>query len=782
MAVEVIGLERTPRKPGLTFLLIPALVLWAAAAATFGLSETLPPAAVPVCAVICLVLGLISALLVIPSSKKDLMLALALGFLGAALGFAASVQMQAGYRMAEAGASLGELYVQQDSTDSSFGCTTLCVARTEDGESCRVRLYTDADERFLAGAVLEASGQLSPLKVQAQGRLRDQGVCAQVSGATVEEAGPSGFWGCLREVRAQAIQSILAYGGDRGSLMAAVVCGYRAAIADDSLYGGFKACGLAHMIAVSGAHTSILLMMLLLVLKALRVPKVPSVFVSIAFVGAYLVFVGFPLSAIRSAVMAVLSLTSLFAGRRSASLNSLTLCIIGFILIDPISCRSISLFLSAGSTLGIVLFASLFASWFPHAGERLRNLLIEPAGLTFSANLLTLPTSAALFSQASLIAPIANILAAPLFALTCTAGFAGCLTAQAVPALAPQALHLAGLSCWPLIALVELLSSIPFASVPCALDPLAMLILSVGASCFLWIWWPRLTKRLLIGLGAVLIGCLAAFILIMNLPRGNTLTALNVGQGDAILVRSGSSAVLVDTGNSDGMLRHELGEAGVYQLDAVIITHPDDDHCASLGSLGDHIEVKRILMAQDVFTCGCAKCNRLLQLADRCSPSAPKQGLHQGDLIQVGSISLEVLRPERFTDEGGNGDSLCLMAGVDVDGDGTADRKALLTGDAEAEQLEAIARSGRLEDVDVLKVGHHGSKVSLSEETTRLLKPEVALISVGEGNRYGHPSEEALQQLGQVGSHIFRTDEDGTVTVTFTEERLTVNAQERSAP
>ena len=82
MAVEVIGLERTPRKPGLTFLLIPALVLWAAAAATFGLSETLPPAAVPVCAVICLVLGLISALLVIPSSKKDLMLALALGFLG----------------------------------------------------------------------------------------------------------------------------------------------------------------------------------------------------------------------------------------------------------------------------------------------------------------------------------------------------------------------------------------------------------------------------------------------------------------------------------------------------------------------------------------------------------------------------------------------------------------------------------------------------------------------------------------------------------------------------
>ncbi len=782
MAVEVIGLERTPRKPGITLLLIPALTLWAAAAVTFGLSEVLPPEAIPVCAAICLVLGLTSASLLILSPKKDLILALALGFLGAALGFTASVQMQAGYRMAEAGASLQELRVQQDSTESSFGCTTLCVARTEDGRSCRVRLYTDADERFLAGAVLEATGHLSPLKAQAQERLRDQGVCAQVSGATVEEIGLSGFWGCLREVRAQAIQSILAYGGDQGGLMAAVVCGYRAVIADDPLYGGFKACGLAHMIAVSGAHTSILLMMLLLVLKALRVPRVSSALLSIAFVGAYLVFVGFPLSAIRSAVMAVLSLTSLFARRRSASLNSLALCIIGFILMDPISCRSVSLFLSAGSTLGIVLFSSLFASWFPHAGQRLRNLLIEPAGLTFSANLLTLPTSAALFSQASLIAPVANVLAAPLFALSCTAGFVGCLTAQAVPALAPQALHLAGLAGWPLIALVELLSNIPFASVACALDPLAMLILSVGAACLLWIWWPRLTKRLLVGSGAVLIGCLAVFILIVNLPRGNTFTALDVGQGDALLIRSGSSAMLVDTGNSDGMLRHELGEAGVHQLDAVIITHPDDDHCASLGSLGDYVEVKRILMAQDVFTCGCAKCTRLLQLADRCSPSASKQGLHQGDRIQAGSISLEVLWPERFADEGGNGDSLCLMADVDVDGDGTADWKALLTGDAEAEQLEALAKAGRLEDVDVLKVGHHGSKVSLSEKTVQLLKPEVAIISVGEGNRYGHPSEEVLQQLDQAGSHVFRTDEDGAVTVTFTEERLTVNAQERSAP
>ncbi len=782
MAVEVIGLERAPRKPGLTLLLIPSLVLWAAAAGAFGLSEALSPELLSGGAAVCLGSGLLCALLMIPLAKKGIMVALALGLLGVALGLTASLQMQAGYQEAEERALVRELQVLQDTADSDFGCTTLCLARFEGGRTCRVRLFTGSDERFLTGAVLSAEGHLSPLKAQAQKRLRDQGICAQVSGATVEEVGPTGAWGCLRAIRDQAIQSLLAYGGDQGGLMAAVVCGYRQAIADSALYDGFKACGLAHMIAVSGAHTSILLMMLLLALKALRIPRLPSTLLAIGFVGAYLIFAGLPISAIRSAVMAVLSLSSLFAHRRAASLNSVALCIIGFIVLDPVSCRSVSLFLSAGSTLGIILFASLFSSWFPRVGDRLRSILIEPAGLTFSANLLTLLPSAALFSQLSLIAPLANILAAPLFALSCTAGFAGCLMAQIAPPLASLVLHLTGLFTWPLTALVEVLAHIPFASVACALDPGVMLILSVGAACLLWIWWPRPTKRLLVGFGATALGCFIVLILAAHLPKGDTLTALDVGQGDALLIRSGRSAVLVDTGNSDGMLRRELGRAGVYQLDVVIITHPDDDHCASLGTLGGYVDVKRILMAQDVFTCGCDKCTKLLQLADRCSSGASKQGLRQGDCIQVGALSLEVLWPERFTDEGGNGDSLCLMAHVDVNGDGAVDSKALLTGDAEAEQLEALAKAGRLEDVDVLKVGHHGSKVSLSEETARLLKPEVALISVGEGNRYGHPSEEVLQQLSGVGTRIFRTDEDGTVTVTFAEGHLTVNTQERSAP
>ncbi len=145
--------------------------------------------------------------------------------------------------------------------------------------------------------------------------------------------------------------------------------------------------------------------------------------------------------------------------------------------------------------------------------------------------------------------------------------------------------------------------------------------------------------------------------------------------------------------------------------------------------------------------------------------------------MRCGRFRLTVVWPGRFADEGGNADSLSFLCSWDGDEDGEGEWTALLCGDAEAEQLAKMAESLPPEGVDVLKVGHHGSKKSLDASVAERLSPSVALIGVGEHNRYGHPSQEALDLLDSKGCATYCSDEAGNVVVTFSEDTLTVSTE-----
>ena len=163
---------------------------------------------------------------------------------------------------------------------------------------------------------------------------------------------------------------------------------------------------------------------------------------------------------------------------------------------------------------------------------------------------------------------------------------------------------------------------------------------------------------------------------------------LDVGQGDAFLVSSCGQTLLVDTGNEDRKLRDALASVGVRRVDAVAVTHPDDDHCASLQSLVSYADVGAFLCAAPMLECGCEKCKGLLETAKAAVGEEGVTALDVGDVLHVGRFEMEVVWPESYEDEGGNADSLCLMARLDCDGDGAFDWKALFTGDAESGQLE----------------------------------------------------------------------------------------------
>ena len=469
--------------------------------------------------------------------------------------------------------------------------------------------------------------------------------------------------------------------------------------------------------------------------------------------------------------MAVVGMTSFLARRRRATLSALGSCIVVIIAISPQSSVSISFFLSAMSTLGIIALMPLISSWL--SAVPLVRRIAEPLALTLAAMVATTPFSAALFSQLPLISPVINLVVAPLFTLALSVSLVASIASLVAPVVAPLALSLANGSSFLLAQAITLFAQIPFACVPVSLSVPWGLALSIAGPLLLWLLWPQLTGATIFAMGSAACACAIAFVVVVPLLRPSEIVMLDVAQGDALLVRSKGSAILIDTGNHDALLKEALARQGVFHLDAVIISHADDDHCGSLQALDGVVAIDSVLVARDAVSCECESCESLVKSASSVVGSANVEPLSAGDTIACGDFSLKVIWPHGFSDEGGNADSLCLLASLATSG-GTW--TALFCGDAESDQLKEMIDEGALGDIDIYKVGHHGSKAALTESVVETIHPEISLVSVGKGNRYGHPAAQTLSLLDNVGSHVFRTDEMGDVSCEFSNDGIRVTA------
>ena len=766
-----------PARPSLPPLLACALGLWAAAAASYSIGEGWDAHA---CLALALAgaLGAAGGLAALWRGRRALAACALLGVaLGLACGGFAGASLHAAMERAEGGASaLWRFEVLEDGTAGAFGPQCYARATAADGRSAVVRVALPEDaEAPLYGDVFAAHARLERPSGSTASHCWQHGASATARVEGVEPLEPGGPAAPLLELRSRALGALSGAGGDAGALLQALVCGARGSLGDTGLYADFKATGLAHVVAVSGSHLSIVGAFALVLLRALRVPRAAQVVVEGAFLVAYLVFAGAPVSAARAAAMAVAGLSSFFARRRPAPLNALALVVALAVGASPRTAVSVSFALSAGSTLGIVLFARLFCAWLDALPFRVPRFLRDALALTLSSGVATVPASAALFAQASLVSPLANAVASPLFALACAGGLAAAMLAVALPWTAGVAVGAAGACAQALAGVVHALAQVPYASVPVSAPVLPLLAASVATCALLWRFWPRPTRRALacaLGVGAAF-ACLVAQAALRPMPA--EIVMLDVGQGDAFLVRSEGAALLIDTGNRDQALREALARHGVWRLDAVLLTHSDDDHTGSLASLRGVVGVGRVLVARDALSCECAACRRLIADARSLVGEEGVVGVQVGDAISCGRFALSVVWPDGFSDEGGNADSVCLLARADVDGDGGADWKALFCGDAEAEQLAELERRGALSQVDIYKVGHHGSRAALDDEVAAALSPRIALVSVGAQNRYGHPADETLARLEAVGARVLRTDERGDVSCELSADAVEVS-------
>lgn len=233
---------------------------------------------------------------------------------------------------------------------------------------------------------------------------------------------------------------------------------------------------------------------------------------------------------------------------------------------------------------------------------------------------------------------------------------------------------------------------------------------------------------------------------------------MDIGQGDAILLSDGAHSLLVDTSVGD-VVNDALERQHISYLDAILLTHLDEDHAGGVRYMVGSVKAGRVLVGEGITKQEKPELQRAIQ---RISGSGSYEVLY-GDEFDVGRFHVRVVWPHRgYKAQEANDASVELYVTYN---DGQNTLTTLLTGDAERDQTKETVDAGDVGDIDFLKVGHHGAAKSLYPETARVLKPEVAVASAGKNNRYGHPKQEAVDILEGVGARFYCTKDYGDVTV-----------------
>lgn len=656
-------------------------------------------------------------------------------------------------------------------------------ARAE-GEACSGYVWLTSPDELLMGDRIRCVGRFLPNADDEWGRSSAaQGLSGSVRVVLATERDePEGLALLARRVRWAALDVLRPGESDSGALLAACVCGYAPPMRARGLSEKFSRAGISHLTAVSGSHLALVASCVSAVLEGLCLGVRQRSVASILVTGGFVLLCGLPVSAVRAWAMACVSQAVALSGRRGHQLSSVSLVGLVMALLDPSLSGQLGFLLSVSSVVGIGLFCPYARFALGEAALALGSMGAGTAGrgvprplgqalgrfgrvgrgaldalaVCVVCQASTFAIGASSFGSVSLVAPLANLLAAPVLGILMPLGLAAGVASPA-PVAADVLARLAGAVAQSLLAGVSWLSSLGLASVPVSVDLGLALLVTVLLSAVLLVAWSRPSGRLLAGGTLVALALAGAVLLRLRWLAPPRVCVLDVGQGDAILVQDGGSAILVDAGPGDAV-GAALARNGVLHLDAVLVTHLHDDHYGGLSTLGPVLSGGEVLFGQGVSG----------SLTDevKCELSALAPGsvseVSHGDVLRVGRFSLSVVSPLGSSDGSQNADSVQLALSFE---DGPRTLSGLLTGDGEKDELAAELGRGDVGDVDFLKVGHHGSAVSLGEAEARALSPEVSIASAGANNRYGHPRQECVDVLEKAGSAFLCTMDVGDVTV-----------------
>ncbi len=675
-------------------------------------------------------------------------------------------------------------------------------------------VWLQADSDLACGATIGCVGRFTANGEDEWGRSsRMQGVCGTVRAVRVTSVSQAeGFEGMLLAARREALRGILGYevgvslstsnnnasgagtpAGESGLLssgdhefgddsaagsravVAGIVCGYVPALKQEGLSDLFSVCGISHMVAVSGSHLVVVSSIAGLLLSRVRLPRWSKAVLLALFSGAFVVFCGSPPSAARSWIMSMIATAAPLAGRRGHTLSSVSVAGLVMCLLDPTVSGQLGYLLSVACVAGIALFGGyakhvllvLAGSGRPFWVSRLPDkarvavghawvACLETLSLTLVCQAASLPITVPAFGVVSLIAPLTNLLVAPLFAPYLTLGLLMVLV-QPLQQLQTVLLGLSDTVGRAFLALLRRLAAVPGASIAVDADESTALIITCVFAAALLVAWPKVTRARLAGV----IGSVAVAVMVWSLRwrlfAPARVCVMDVGQADAILVTDGAASMMVDSGVDDAV-RSALSRNHVRYLDVIVLTHLDEDHVGGLDDIAGTVRVGRVLVAKGVA----ANMPSELKRTVRDLTGADPEEIAYGDVVCCGDFRARVVWPTSEVDGDENADSIELALTYSRGGDSLT---ALLTGDGEKDETGAVLAAGDVGDIDFLKVGHHGSAASLTEDIAAALRAEVAVASAGEGNRYGHPRDECVGALESAGAEFLCTKDVGDVTV-----------------
>jgi len=615
--------------------------------------------------------------------------------------------------------------------------------------SAPVRVGVARTDGVEMGARLRVTGQAKAAEPSEQAGL-------VVFGADAEVVRPaSGIFAIAATTRADFVARATRLPEPGAGLLPGLAVGDTRAVSEE-LNDAMLASGLSHLTAVSGANCMIIVAAVFWLVSLAGGGRTLRVVLSLLALGAFVVLVTPEPSVVRAAVMAALAMLSILLGRPSAGLAMLSLAVCGLLIADPWFAASPGFALSAAATGALLVLSRPLlrglGRWMPAP-------LALALSVPLAAQVVCGPIIALFSEQQSLVSVPANLIAEPAAPLATVIGLLACLTA-AVPPVADLLAAAAWLPAAWIDMTARISAALPGATVAVVAGPLAALVVGLLSAAVVIVLVRPASRRLRTASAAVIVVALAIaggrMLLIgplapLTTPSEWSIAGCDIGQGDAVLIRSAGRTALIDTGPDPGALQECLAQTGTTRIDLLVLTHFDLDHVGGTPAV--------VGMVGTVLHGPVTEADERRMLARLASAGAALRDASAGMSGTLGDAQWRVLWPDAdpVVFPSGNDASVVL----EISGGGVP--RTLLLGDLGAGSQRLVLSSGRIRGAfDVVKVAHHGSR-DQEPALYAALRAPAALISVGEGNDYGHPRAETLALLDAAGSQALRTDQRGLV-------------------
>lgn len=585
------------------------------------------------------------------------------------------------------------------------------------------------------------------------------------------------------------VQSILK--GEKGSLLLGLLIGDISGISDQT-QEYFRDSSLTHLLAVSGAQVSYILMGAENMLGKLKIGKQKARVIATVFLLFFLQVTGFSASVTRAGIMGIVTLLAGLFHRKPNTWHAFFFSLLLLMLHNPFCIFDLGLQLSFAGTAGILLFHKKIKEKIEKKRKKekqkkwvtkIENSVMDMLVVTLSAQIMIFPITLYQFGTVSFTFFLSNLFAGLLISPITFLGCFFCFTAFLMQPLA----KLVAFFLNPLLTLLVFISKyssfLPFSKIYFPIPSLFIIFLYYAFLIYFILpifqnSREKIRKRIQIHIFPFLccICILVSLQMIFSfLPNDFKLHFIDVGQGDSTLILSPyGKKMLIDGGGSRKQESFDVGEQtllpyllkkGITTLDYVMISHFDADHCNGLISILENLKVKCVILSKQA-----SLSNEFLKIAEiieekKISVMVVEAGM---EIYLDKTTKITILHPQKTLLQDGKGGLNCnaIVAKVSYQTK-EKDFSVLFTGDIEEEAEKLLLEKGEKLKADILKVGHHGSKTSSTKAFLEVVEPQIALIGVGEKNTFGHPNPQVMKRLQEQKIQIYRTDQQGEISITI---------------